>query len=85
MISRMKGLNKRRSFKKEFKIQVRLALAAAVGFIIAFAWKDYILFQSNDLIQKLAIVAPYFSRFLGALFITLVGVLIIFISSKILR
>jgi len=85
MISRIKILNKKRSFKKEFRIQIRLALAAAVGFTIAFAWKDYLLFQANDLIQKTAVIAPYFSRFLGALLVTFVGVLIIIISSKILK
>lgn len=78
-------LGKKRSFKQEFKSQLRLAIAAAVGFTIAFAWKDYVLFQANDFIQKLSLVAPYFSRFVGAFLVSLVGVIIIWISSKLLR
>lgn len=85
MIQRFKSFKRKKSFKQEFKSQLRLAIAAAVGFTIAFAWKDYVLFQANDSIQKLAILAPYFSRFLGALLITLMGVIIILISSKVIR
>jgi hypothetical protein len=85
MFQRLNLLNKKKSFKEEFRSQLRLAIAAAVGFTIAFAWKDYVLFQANEVIQKMAIIAPYFSRFFGALLVSLVGVVIIIVSSKVLR
>ena len=32
----------KRTFKSEFKRQIRLAIAAAAGFLIAFAWREAI-------------------------------------------
>ncbi len=85
MFKKIKIFNRKKSFKQEFKSQLRLAIAAAVGFTIAFAWKDYISFQTNTFIQNILVAVPYLSRFIGAFLITLIGVIIILISSKLLR
>ena len=75
----MKYFEVKRSFKKEFRRQIRLAILAAIGFTIAFAWKRAIFdsFQS--------FVTRFLDETYTAIAITLVGVLLIFISSKILR
>ena len=73
-------------FKQEFRKQTRIAIAAAIGFIIAFTWRDYIIFLAKDIIDKFVnSFTPATSGLINALFITLVGVLIIIISSRILK
>ncbi len=37
-------------FKKEFKKQIRLAIAASVGFIIAYSWRDFIVGSVKSLV-----------------------------------
>jgi len=72
-------------FRIEFRKQTRLAIAAAIGFLIAYAWKDYILTLSKDLFTRLSITMPHMSNFLAALVLTLIGVILIMISSKFLE
>jgi len=74
----MKYFEVKRSFKKEFRRQIRLAILAAIGFTIAFAWKRAIFDSFQSFVTR-------FSETYTAIAITLVGVLLIFISSKILR
>ena len=41
-----------KKFKKELKRQIRTALTAAIGFIIAFSWRDYILTLTQGLFSN---------------------------------
>ena len=76
----------RRSFKKEFKRQLRFAIMAAVGFIIAFAWRNAIYNSSRDLVEKFIEVANTpLTEIYTAIFITFMGVGLIFFTSKFLR
>ncbi len=73
------------NFKKEFRKQFRLALAAAAGFIIAFAWKEFIFKATGNLLSKFLALNPITSALAIAIIITFIGVLIIWISSKLLK
>ncbi|MEK6823682.1 MAG: DUF5654 family protein [Nanoarchaeota archaeon] len=73
------------NFKREFRKQLRLALAAAAGFIIALAWKDFIFKLTGDILSKFLELNPITSALAVSIAITLLGVLIILISSKILK
>lgn len=77
----------KRSFKSEFKRQIRLAIAAAAGFLIAYAWREAIFDAFQSFMSRLLDVSPghYLTETYTAIFMTLVGVLVIFISSKLLR
>lgn len=76
-----------RSFRKEVKKQTRLAIAAAVGFVIAYAWKEAILDTAVSYVARILDVAPehYLTHTYTALALTIIGVLIIFASSKLLH
>ncbi|MEK6889420.1 MAG: DUF5654 family protein [Nanoarchaeota archaeon] len=83
----MKIFAKRRSFKLEFKRQLRLAIMAAVGFTIAFAWRKAIFSTFQNITSRLLDVSPdhYLSQTYTAITITIAGVILIFITSKLLR
>jgi len=74
-----------KSFNHEFKKQIKLAIAAAVGFIITFAWRDFILEATGDSVSKLWTLNPIASALVISILLTFVGVLIIVISSKLLK
>ena len=73
------------NFKREFRKQLRLALAAAAGFIIALAWKDFIFKSTGDFLSKFLELNPLTSSLAISIFLTFIGVLIIWISSKLLK
>jgi len=76
----------RKSFKKEFKRQIKYAIAAAVGFIIAFAWRDSIYNAVDEIIERFNESAQQaLSGMYTAIIITIIGVGIIIISSRLLR
>jgi len=77
----------KRSFKKEFKRQVRMAVTAAIGFTIAFAWKESVFDAVLNFTSRLLDLAPehYSTKIYAAIFVTLLGVLLIFLTSKMLR
>lgn len=83
----MKIFKKERSFKREFRRQLRMAIMAAIGFTIAFAWREAIFSSFQNITSRLLDVAPehYLSQTYTAITITIAGVLLIFITSKILR
>jgi len=72
-------------FLKELRRQIRLAIAAAIGFVIAFAWKDTIIRMVGDYYSNLNKVMPIGSSILTSLTITLIGVLLILLSSRLLE
>lgn len=76
----------KRSFRKELKRQVRYAIAAAVGFIIIYAWRESIINITQSFVEKfIENTQAVSSNILSALLITTIGVLIIVISSKLLK
>lgn len=77
----------KRSFKQEFRKQIRFAITAAVGFIIAFSWREavfdlFLNFASRILDLP---IDHYSTKIYTALIITLLGVLLIFFTSKVLK
>ena len=81
----MEILNTKKSFRKEFKRQLRYAIAAAVGFMIAFSWRETIIASTKEIVERLTEASGNIVNVYNSLFITLIGVLIIILSSKILE
>jgi Na+/H+ antiporter NhaC len=82
----IKNRRGRKSFKKELKRQIKYAIAAAVGFLIAFAWRDSIYSSINDMIDKFNETARHaLSGIYTAVIITIIGVGIIIASSRLLK
>ncbi len=82
----MKMLKPKKSFKREFKRQVKYAIMAAVGFIIAFAWRDAIMNSTRDFVSRFEETTKGIGIEIStSIVITIVGVLIILISSGLLR
>jgi len=82
----MRMLKPKKSFRKEFKRQVKYAIMAAVGFIIAFAWRDAIINSTRQIVEKFEATTKTIGVEIStSILITIVGVLIILISSRLLR
>jgi uncharacterized membrane protein len=82
----MRLFKTKRSFKSEFKRQIKFAIIAAVGFTIAFAWREYIFASIENLANNLSIQlnlgqSPIFTPIL----LSIIGVIIILITSKLFR
>ena len=76
----------KKSFKKEFKRQLRLAIIAAIGFTIAFSWRNAVYNSSKELIKKFSDFAgTVLTEFYTAIFITFLGVVILLATSKFLK
>jgi hypothetical protein len=73
-------------FKKELKRQSRLALTAAIGFIIAFAWKDSIMLLIEKYVKQITTMTSTLNiNLISSIIATVLGVLIILLSSRILE
>ena len=83
----MKIFQTKRSFKSEFKRQLRLAIAAAIGFTVAFAWRTAIFDGFQSFVARFLDIpiGHYLSETYTALAITIAGVLLIFLTSRILK
>ena len=82
----MKILKTNRSFKKEFRRQLRFAITAAIGFTVAFAWRNAIYDALYKLVQEITkVTQPIISDIYTALLITFLGILLIFLTSRILK
>jgi len=85
-MAQVKSKKVKRSFKKEFKRQVRMAAAAAIGFIIAFSWRNFVYDMTKAWLEKITPLSGAFeSGLASALLITVIGVILILISSRLLR
>ena len=83
----MKIFKTSKSFRKEFRRQIRLAITAAIGFSVAFAWRETIFDGFQNFVSRF-LDAPqghYLTEFYTALTITLIGVILIFVASHLLR
>ena len=83
----MKYFNVKKSFKKEFKRQIKLAVLAAIGFTIAFAWKRAVFDTCLSYVSRFMDLPTnhYTAEVYTAVAITLIGVMLIFLTSKLLR
>ena len=82
----MKIFKTRRSFRKEFKRQIRLAVIAAIGFTVAFAWRNAIYEAFKGIVEKFISTTQFAAtEIFTALTITIIGVALIFITSRILK
>jgi len=83
----MRMLKTSRSFKKEFKRQLRFAIIAGIGFSVAFAWRNAVFDTFRNWVSRILDVSPehYLTQTYTATAITLAGVLLIFITSKLLK
>ncbi len=73
------------SFYKEFTTQLITLSTSAFGFAAALAWNDTIQQTVKDFIEPSVPGAGIFSRFIYALLVTLLGVLVTYQLSKIAR
>lgn len=83
----MRMLKTNRSFRKEFKRQIRFAITAAIGFTIAFAWRNAIFESFQNFVSRFLDVSAdhYLTEIYTAFALTLAGVMFIFMTSKILK
>jgi hypothetical protein len=83
----MKLFKVTRSFKKEFRRQMRFAVTAAIGFSIAFAWRESIFAMFQSFVSRFFDIVPghYLTEIYTALMITLIGALLILLTSKVLK
>lgn len=83
----MKILQTKRSFKLEFKRQIRMAITAAIGFSIAYAWREAIFDTFQNFVTRFLDVPEghYLSESYTAVAITIAGVAAILLTSKVLK
>jgi len=73
-------------FGVEFKRQMRLAIAAAIGFIIAFSWRDFIFELTRNWIINLELSTNiHLINLTSSILITIFGVFLIVLSSRLLE
>lgn len=70
-----------KKFNNEIKKAISTAIVAAFGFIIALAWRDVI----TEYIDKITTISPISGKLISALIITILGVIGIFLVTKILK
>lgn len=82
----MKILRYKRTFRKEFRRQIRLAIIAAIGFTVAFAWRNAVYDGLYEFVSRFAqSTQTLLTEVYTALFITALGVAVIFITARLLR
>lgn len=82
----MKILKHKKSYRREFRRQMRLAIVAAIGFTVAFAWRNAVYDSLYEFVARFAqSTQTLLTDFYTALFITALGVAIIYVTSRILR
>jgi putative Mn2+ efflux pump MntP len=83
----MELLRTHRSFRKELKKQLRLAITAAIGFSIAYGWRNAIFDSFQSFISRFFDIplGHYMTEVYTATALTIVGVVLIFITAKLLK
>ena len=82
-IKEKKELSRIKKFRLEFKTQLKIALMAAFGFLIALSWRDFISEAINYLIESLRLSGDlYIYKLFSAIVITLIAVISIMIVSR---
>lgn len=81
MKKKIKSVSK---FQLEFKNQFKIAMLAALGFIVAFSWKDFIATLLNMTISRLDVTKNiYLYQLFSAIIVTIIAVLLMMFLSKI--
>jgi uncharacterized membrane protein (DUF106 family) len=75
----------RKTFKKEFNKQLLIAITGAFAFLIALSWREPISEAINLLLAPLGERQTIFLKFLGAIIITIIAVLVLLIITKKLK
>jgi hypothetical protein len=82
----MRLIKTKKNFRKEFKRQLRYAMAAACGFLIIFSWKEAIWSSTTKLLERLQESTRFVtSEVLSAIILSIIAVAIIIISAKLLK
>lgn len=83
----MNLFSRRKSFLKELKRQFRMAIVAAIGFTIAFGWRNAIFGALENFVSRFLDIAPghYLTELYTAMFLTLLGVILLFMTSNLLK
>lgn len=77
---------KGRSFESEFKRQLRMLIVVTLGFTIAFTWRQTIFDLSQSFINFfIHIQSSSLSSILASIFITIISILLIYITSYYLK
>ena len=75
-----------KEFEKEFKRQLRMFINITFGFTIAFTWRQTIFDVSQSFISFLFHPKnSYLSSIITSIFITLISIFLIFLSSHFLK
>lgn len=75
-----------RHFKEEFRKQMRLLIIFTIGFTIAFSWRQTIFDITQTAVQKFFNTQNFFySTLFTSLTITIFGIIIIFLTSHLLK
>ena len=82
-----KILQTKKSFRQEFRRQIRLAATAAIGFTIAFSWREAIFELFLNFTSRILDITKnhYTTKIYTAILITIIGVFLIFLTSKLLK
>ena len=76
----------KKNFTKEFKKQLRFGITAAIGFLIAYAWREPILTFFGGIASVVTKnTAEFQTDFITATMITVLGVVIILLISRWLK
>lgn len=74
------------NFKKEFRRQMRLLIIITLGFTIAFTWRQTVFDISQEIVSWIThIQESALSSVLTSTFITLISLIVIYITSKLLK
>ena len=72
-----------KKFKREFRIQTTTALLAALAFIIALVWRDFISDSIDHIVAILGVTENlYLYKLFSALLVTFLAILAIMLISK---
>ena len=81
-----KRRGRQKKFVGQFKENLRIGLSAAVGFVIAFAWREPIWdFLNGFVLKYVKATAGLQAGIYSALIITIIGVIIIYFIGKWLK
>lgn len=86
MIKKTKSFFQDRFFQRELKKEIRTLIVVTIGFTIAFSWRQTIFDASITLIKSMFnLKSELSSSIVASLFITIIGLILILISSKCLK
>ncbi len=68
-------------FKYEFKKEIKTAIAAASGFLIALVWRDVV----TEFVNNISSRTPFKGKLISAIVVTILCVLVVMITSKLIK